>query len=532
VPNPVPARRDFTALRKRLSVLALAVIVLCSLPPRILALRRVLWTDEGFHNVDLIIARGWEGLVEVFRSSIGNNQPFVEYFIRKFFWFPLAGVSELGLRLPAFTYSVLSVIVTAAWSFRLSRQRDFTMACAIALLLPALLVASNGTEIYYAGEARHYALLSLLSITFTFVFVFHPGRRWFLAVAGALFAGTHFFALPLLAFALLYGVVEEWRRTGRVSVAKNLALAALSFSLALISIKMLSLKPTAFPGENPLARVLRDPLAYVKSYVPLLGNYLEYWELPLGLSLSVLGIFAGQAIFTRNDELRGRIVRFFVLLAAVVSFLFAVGFVSDHGFVNRYFTPFFGLAPAFVLLAAFALPELAGHGKAWAGIFAAGATLLSVRLYQKPGTFWFPPPNSSNVYEFFQRQKKVPGAHLFVLFPCEANVQRYYWNIVGDPMPWFPIHFLMGSKNGPVSGDACVYHDQAETLTGKNGLSAYIDDFFRRFPGATTVFYCERLKWNPSYNGIPIYQVTGGFWAEKGLRTAEDVRNSAHEHGL
>ena len=132
------------------------------------------------------------------------------YFTLLGFWEDLAGSSEFALRLPSAFFSILSVAGVVLRS---------AAACSIPspASAPAAFVALNSFSIYYAQEARMYAMLSAVAAASMWFFAEFmraaagtatPQERFrsilFLGGANALGMYTHIaFALVILAQALL-----------------------------------------------------------------------------------------------------------------------------------------------------------------------------------------------------------------------------------------------------------------------------------------------------------------------------------------
>lgn len=125
------------------------------------------------------------------------------YFVLAWLWTRAFGVGEAGLRSLSAVIGLATIPVAHALGARLSARAGW-LAAAFAATSPFL--------VWYAQEARPYALLSLLTATATLCFVQAldgPARRplalWGAAAAGALL--THYFAVFVLvpqALVLLY----------------------------------------------------------------------------------------------------------------------------------------------------------------------------------------------------------------------------------------------------------------------------------------------------------------------------------------
>ncbi len=107
------------------------------------------WNDEG--NSRVLAERS---VAVIVRSAAADIHP-PGYYLALKVWRGLVGESEFGLR----SFSTLAGLVLVALLYRLGREYfDATAAVAAALL-----GAVNPFLIYYAQEARMYALLATLS---------------------------------------------------------------------------------------------------------------------------------------------------------------------------------------------------------------------------------------------------------------------------------------------------------------------------------------------------------------------------------
>ncbi len=121
-----------------------------------------------------------------------------------FFWFKIAGNSEIAARLPSAIAGILSIVAIYHFSKPFCDRYVATSA--------AILVALTYMGIYYAQEARAYSLMILLSIAATFLWLRIVARPRVPAIAdywkyGAviiLLAYTHYFGLLLAVFQLAY----------------------------------------------------------------------------------------------------------------------------------------------------------------------------------------------------------------------------------------------------------------------------------------------------------------------------------------
>ena len=115
-----------------------------------------LWYDEG-----VAYAHSLRTLPELI-PLLQNNVHVPAYFTLLGWWQGLTGSSEFALRLLSALFSILSI----AWTYALGAR----LFHPIAGLAAAGLVSLNSFSIYYAQEARMYAMLSAISAASTWLF--------------------------------------------------------------------------------------------------------------------------------------------------------------------------------------------------------------------------------------------------------------------------------------------------------------------------------------------------------------------------
>ena len=146
-------------LNQRALYVALAVVIL--LLASAVRFHRLgaqsLWYDEG-----VAYAHSLRTLPELI-PLLQNNVHVPAYFTLLGWWQDLTGSSEFALRLLSALFSILSVAWTFAFGARLFHP--------VAGLVAAALVALNSFSIYYAQEARMYAMLSAIAAASMWLFV-------------------------------------------------------------------------------------------------------------------------------------------------------------------------------------------------------------------------------------------------------------------------------------------------------------------------------------------------------------------------
>lgn len=152
-------------LNQRVLIAALAiVIILLASAVRFHRLgAQSLWYDEG-----VAYAHSLRTLPELI-PLLQNNVHVPAYFTLLGWWQDLTGSSEFALRLLSALFSILSV----AWTYALGAR----LFHSIAGFAAAALVALNSFSIYYAQEARMYAMLSAIAAAGMWLFVGLLRRR-------------------------------------------------------------------------------------------------------------------------------------------------------------------------------------------------------------------------------------------------------------------------------------------------------------------------------------------------------------------
>lgn len=194
--------------------LALMALVILAFALRAVSLeRQSLWYDEGVSAY--LTTLPWDALT---RWTADDIQPPLYYYLLKL-WCAAAGRSEGALRWPSVFFSTLTVPLAAVLGRRLFSRR--------AGLIAGLLFALSPLYIWYAQEARNYAMLmflTLLSSTLLYSAWVEKGARpawgiWLayaLATSAALY--THYFAWFMLLFHGLF-VLLVWRMERRPAKA-------------------------------------------------------------------------------------------------------------------------------------------------------------------------------------------------------------------------------------------------------------------------------------------------------------------------
>ncbi|HYO88857.1 MAG TPA: glycosyltransferase family 39 protein, partial [Candidatus Limnocylindrales bacterium] len=194
-----------------------------------------LWNDEG----NSVVQAG-RSLADIAEHAARDIHP-PGYYMLLAGWRVATGDSEFALRM----LSALASVVSVAFAFSLGRR----LYGAWAGLIAALFVAVNTFSIYYAQEARMYALLALLGAAGIWVLVGlvkRPSARWAIALGLINAAGLYTqYAYPFLigvqSLLVLVRLVQQ--RQDRQAAGRLLGLFVLSAGVT--ALVFLPLAPTA-----------------------------------------------------------------------------------------------------------------------------------------------------------------------------------------------------------------------------------------------------------------------------------------------
>ncbi len=297
-----------------------------------------LWYDEGF-SVDLA-AQGWR---QILLGEL-NLPPLYNLLLAG--WMRLAGPSEFAVRYLSAFFGLLIVALGGVLGGLLLGRRAGALA--------ALLLAVSPIEVWYAQEARMYALLGALTLASTVILVrLLDGERrpalWAgYAVANIASVYTHYYAALVLAAQAVWVLVHvlsrrDWRLGRSWLVAQGSLGLAFAPWLPVLLGQWRAANTTYWPGALSLGFVVRESaLGFVG-----LGQMVPApvaWALALGGGLLVvLGL--GVALL-RAPRRRGVLL---LLVHVVVPFLLFFALVhSRPKFSPRYLLP---IVPALTALA-------------------------------------------------------------------------------------------------------------------------------------------------------------------------------------
>ncbi len=310
---------------------------------RVPQMTRPFWEDEIHHNEPVLSsASTWQ--LRHRGSFHMMYQPLLDFWTRKAFWFPVLGVDERALRMPALVWGAATVLLVYALALATLASRTSLRWAALLAFCVAIWIVDNPAQIHYSAEARHYALVAFASTLWFGLLLLHDGRpRVLFALATLLFANTHFFALPMIAGGYAVLILRERRARPPRPVGLHVAvLLGVAASTLLVNrgpfLALLRRTPTAIGvAEGPLAHPLGVPI--LRAALGVWLDYGTFLALPLAAWALWLAMLAIAAL--RGDR---RWAPFFLAVFAVLpAFFVYVRLRSDYPFRTPYFSPFLGL---------------------------------------------------------------------------------------------------------------------------------------------------------------------------------------------
>ncbi|MDW8394880.1 MAG: glycosyltransferase family 39 protein [Anaerolineae bacterium] len=196
--------------RARLTLIVLAVTLLAALLRAYKIDAQSFWYDEG--NSARLAERSVQLIIE---GAAGDIHPPLYYLLLKY-WRAVFGESEAALR----ALSALASTLTTVFVFALGRR----LFSARVGLIASGLWAGSPFAIYYAQEARMYALLGLWAAASSWALVLWAQERKraaYLTYVAATAAGlyTHYAYPFVIAAQLLCALLAGWRQRDERSVA-------------------------------------------------------------------------------------------------------------------------------------------------------------------------------------------------------------------------------------------------------------------------------------------------------------------------
>ncbi len=190
--------------RELLALAALLLIVVLGASRLAGLTHQSLWYDEGY-TATLAQAGSFGEFWQQFGAFTMSEHLQPLYYIFIFGWSRFFGVSDAALRLPSVLFSTSAGVAACGAVLLLTKQRRLAVLAAAA-------VTCSSYSLYYAQEARPYALLQCLSFTLMLMWLYarrwragvaRPGTRIALGlVSGLCVLGSPFTALLVLCVAL------------------------------------------------------------------------------------------------------------------------------------------------------------------------------------------------------------------------------------------------------------------------------------------------------------------------------------------
>ena len=337
-----------------------------------------LWLDE-LHTA-WVVAAGVEGLVP--RSAAGNQSPL--YFAIVWAVTRVAGFTEFGLRLPSIlagtALAVCVCLLVVRWTH-----------CWSAGVLASALVAVDRHCVFYAQEARTYALVQLVGLLHVLAFsclVQRPRlalRAAWIASGALLFYLHYTAALLIVAEFTSYGLWRSLRRLARRD-APQYAWKQLAADAACLGVCLLP----AVPHLREIAQRRQDWGAFVPARA-----WWRIWEIAdmfpvfeyVGLPLAILAVAWSSKVFLRRQTAAAAAVsaqdddnRWYEVLLIACWFVVPLGIawaVTAQGSTPLFFRRYLMVAAVAPMLAA-ALCCAACPSAFWRGVLIAAVVGLSL----------------------------------------------------------------------------------------------------------------------------------------------------------
>jgi len=310
---------------------------------------RPFWEDEVHHNEPILTSADMRQLQQ-HSMYLNQFQPLFDFWTRKAFWFPLLGVNERAMRVPALAYGVALVVLVYVLGVVSFASRTNLRWAALLAFLAALWMVDNPTQVHYSAEARHYSLIAFASALWCGLLFLHHGRpRLLFAAATVLFANTHFFSLPLIAYGyalqFLWDVRQRQFRWIPFHLLVCLGVLACTLWINIGPLEYLIHHPPAARGATS---GLLGSLVGIPTLRAAFAVWLDYWTfLALPSMTWAVWLMMTTAASIKRDS------RWVPFLSAVFVglplFFLYTRLRSNYPYRLPYFSPFLGLG--FVWLA-------------------------------------------------------------------------------------------------------------------------------------------------------------------------------------
>ncbi len=341
--------------------LALVAMVIAAWMLRIWNCHESLWVDE-LHTAWCALG----GLEEVVpRAAQGNQGPI--FYWGEWLLVRVLGPSELSLRLPSLIGGTLLPMVLYFFARR-------WLSAGVGMV-GAVMLTIDPMAIYYASEARPYALLQLLTVLHIWLllamFQRPTARRrcaW-ISLAAVLFYLHYTAALVLAAEVLFLGLAMVWREERGIY----------RWSQAMVDIAILALLCLPACGQIVYIFGRRDNWVFVKKNSPL--AVFEWWPTALG------GAYIAAAAFTQRTLSRNAAVPAILWIWLFVPT--GIAWLATQFDVARLFFPRYLVAaqPVAVLFGAVCMTLAPWRWSAWlVGGLLLGASLWNSGIVERFAT--------------------------------------------------------------------------------------------------------------------------------------------------
>ncbi len=364
-----------------LSRLSLVCLILLAFALRLYHLEyQSLWRDE----VDAILfaRRGLSGLAPLFVTP-GHNGPL--YYTILHLWMRLAGDSEFGVRFLSLVCGVLAVPLV----FRLGRR----WVGGTGGLVAALFCATSPYLVWYAQEGKMYALLFLLSVASTYVYLlaleedrFYLWAGYLLLMASSLY--VHLLAILIVPFhlVLFFATWPQYRGAWKSWLATFAVLALPILPLARWEIALL-VRPFTTGHQFYWLHEMLAILLFVFSL-----NAAPYRNV-LPIALFVFLLLAGLVLYRRRPGLGRRgslgallgsrqeslVLGLYLFVPIVCLFVISLGMPI---FTDRYLIT---VVPAYLLLLACGILAVKERWSGLAAVCLAGVLVCNLYVVARQG---------------------------------------------------------------------------------------------------------------------------------------------------
>jgi MFS family permease len=370
--------------------------------------RQSLWYDEGY-TVALALAPNFREFWHRFGTCTTSEHLQPLYYFLIFLWSRIAGVSDSALRLPSALFSIGSGIAAYSAIRHISGGRS-----KIALLSAALL-ATSSFSLYYAQEARPYALLQLLSFSLLAIFIRNRvaaanrplsgnAQIGFGVVCVLCLLGSAFTALLVFCLALSdLLMMRDWKRwiTSWSSPAAVSATALLAYVIPALRTMPSFIQRDVTGIKQPLWMNIGYSLygiVYGTTLQPApsqlrgpqkLQVVLASWPAILPAALVILALACGSYLLLHTEKQRSAVISIPLLTLALYALLFfgVFGAVGHLNVLPRHASALFALL--FVVVSAAASLVSKSRSKLATSVFLLGlGGWLVLNLVSVAGYYW------------------------------------------------------------------------------------------------------------------------------------------------